>query len=103
MFALVEKNAAKKKKTRSFLIGLLGHLCEIFELLLRRLEPAIDRTAVNSDPFGKRLDTPTLLQVNLNHLFALCGQVKLDRAWNATGINKVQFRNILQGFRCNDR
>ena len=67
----------------------MGHFCELFDQLLRRLEPAVNRTAMNPDPFGKGFDRATLLQVNLNHLLPLCRQVESGGAWDTAGIDEI--------------
>ena len=71
---------------------------QLFGWGLGRLEPAIHRTAMNPDSFGKGFNRAPLLQVNFDHLLALCGQVELRSAWNAAGVDEVQFRHICQGF-----
>ena len=73
-------------------------LCEILSLGLRRLEPAVNRTAMDPDPFGEGFDCASLLQVNFNHLLALRGQVKLSRGWDTARVDEIQLRNILQSF-----
>ena len=79
----------KKEKNPILLIGSMGHFCELFDQLLRRLEPAVNRAAMNPDPFGKGFDRATLLQVNLNHLLPLCRQVESGGAWDTAGIDEI--------------
>ena len=62
---------------------------QLFGWGLGRLEPAIHRTAMNPDPFGKGFDRATLLQVNLNHLLPLCRQVESGGAWDTAGIDEI--------------
>ena len=78
-----------KRKNPILLIGSMGHFCELFDQLLRRLEPAVNRAAMNPDPFGKGFDRATLLQVNLNHLLPLCRQVESGGAWDTAGIDEI--------------
>ena len=93
----------KKKKTRSFLIGSWSVFCAVVCLGSGRLEPAVHRTAMDPDPFGEGFNSASLLQMNFDHLLALCRQVKLRGGWNAAGVDEIQLRNIDQGFWSNDR
>ena len=90
--------AEEKEKTRSFLIGSLSVFYAVVWLRSGRLEPAVHRTAMNPDPFGEGFNSASLLQMNFDHLLALCRQVKLRRAWNAAGVDEIQLRNIDQSF-----
>ena len=58
---------------------------------------------MNPDPFGEGFNGASLLQVNFNHLLAMCRQVESSRAWDATGVDEIQLRNICQRFGGNKR
>ena len=58
---------------------------QLFGWGLGRLEPAIHRTAMNPDSFGKGFNGAPLLQVNFDHLLALCAsriEERLGRRWS---------------------
>ena len=87
--ALPWTGTAKKKKPDHFFDRVMIFYADVW-LGSGRLEPAVHRTAMNPDPFGEGFNGAALLQVNFDHLFALCRQVKLRRAWDATGVDEVQ-------------
>ena len=64
---------------------------QLFGWGLGRLEPAIHRAAMNPDSFGEGFNGAPLLQVNFDHLLALCRQVELRSAWAAGGVDEIQF------------
>ena len=80
----------KEKKPDHFLIGSLSVFYAVVCLRSGRLEPAVHRAAMDPDPFGEGFNSASLLQMNFDHLLALCRQVKLRRAWNAAGIDEIQ-------------
>ena len=65
--------ACEKKKPNHLLIGSRTSLCSCLASL-GRLEPAIHRTAMNPDSFGKGFNGAPLLQVNFDHLLRWAGK-----------------------------
>ena len=85
------------------MIGSLSVFYAVVCLRSGRLEPAVHRAAMDPDPFGEGFNSASLLQMNFDHLLALCRQVKLRRAWNAAGIDEFNFDTSDQGFWSNQR
>ena len=46
----------------------------------RWLKPAVDRAAMDPDPFGERFNGPALFKVDFDHLFAVGRQIEAGTA-----------------------
>ena len=91
LLSYLDLGLRKRKNPIIFLIGSWSLFHAVVCWDLGRLEPAIYRAAMNPDPFGEGFNGAPLLQVNFDHLLALCRQVELRSAWAAAGVDEIQF------------